>query len=156
MKWSEGAGYNKFLKHAHQYSMTKCCYWTFILRDALLRRKKDLVGCLVELKVMVSHSSEAEVIIPERNHHLQNTIFCSWSVSSSPIQGLICFCLCEWNVDQIISEYQWIILIIIVSHFSFLDQKTVSCSIVIPVAWVPEMSCYSSLSFFFILDVKWD
>ena len=52
--------------------MTKYCYWTLILRDALLRRKKDLVGCLVELKVMVSHSSKAEVIIPERNHHLQN------------------------------------------------------------------------------------
>ena len=43
---------------AHQYYMIK---------------EKHLVGGVVELKVVVSHANEAEVIIPEKHQHLLNS-----------------------------------------------------------------------------------
>ena len=48
----------KSMHIAHQYSMIK---------------EKYLVGGVVELKVVVSHANEAEVIIPEKHQHLQNS-----------------------------------------------------------------------------------
>ena len=48
----------KSMHIAHQYSMIK---------------EKYLVGGVVELKVVVSHANEAEVIIPEKHQHLLNS-----------------------------------------------------------------------------------
>ena len=59
------------------------------------------------------------------------------SSASSPVAGHISLLLREWNADQIVGG-------------SVLDQKTVSCSIVVPVARAPETSCASSLSFIWI------
>ena len=162
MKWSDGAGYNKVLKHAHQYSMTKCCYWTLILRDALLRRKKDLVGCLVELKVMVSHSREAEVIIPERNHHLQNKwslirkfLFMISILLTNPRSYLLLLVWVEcW------SDHQWISVDYLDNHcFSFLlfgseDGLLFHSYPSRLSSW--NVLCFIFIVFFFILDVKWD
>ena len=65
----------------------------------------------------------------------QTVLISSWA--SSPVAGHISLLLREWNADQIVGG-------------SVLDQKTVSCSIVVPVAWAPETSCASSLSFIWI------
>merc|ERR1719500_334386 len=68
-------------------------------------RVASLVRGVVKLKVVITHTKEAEVIIP--------------------IGGHISLSLCEWNADEVI-------------HSSILDEKTITCPVVVPVARAPS------------------